>query len=104
VVLVAAGSGYGGKPRPAVVIQSDAFPENDSLTLCLFTSFVADATSARPRVNPSHRNGLNSVSWLMTDKIVTIQRDKIGPHIGRLNVAEMKRLDDAIALFLGLTE
>ena len=52
VWTVTAGSGYGGKPRPAVIIQDDRFDATDSVTICLLTSeptVPAPSTNARER-------------------------------------------------------
>ena len=38
-----AGGDDEGKPHPALVIQSDDFPETDSITVALLTSVVIDA-------------------------------------------------------------
>ena len=43
-VVTVAASGDFGKPRPAVVVQSDAFPpEHASVVVCQMTSALADA-------------------------------------------------------------
>ncbi|MGI0155928.1 MAG: type II toxin-antitoxin system PemK/MazF family toxin, partial [Thermoplasmata archaeon] len=34
----AAGSGYSGKSRPAVVVQDDRFDATNSVTICAFTT------------------------------------------------------------------
>lgn len=47
VVTVAATGDY-GKPRPAVIVQSDAFPEGHaSVVICQLTSDMADAPDFR---------------------------------------------------------
>ena len=43
IVIVAAPGDY-GKPRPAVIVQTDAFPENHaSVVVCQLTSDLVDA-------------------------------------------------------------
>lgn len=96
------GSGYAGKPRPAVVIQDDRFDATDSVTICVFTTDPAEAPLFRLPVTPSPRNGLHDVSSLMVDKITTIRRTKLGERLGRLSREDMVRLDRAIVVFLGL--
>ena len=61
IVTVALASDY-GKPRPAVVIQSDWLDETDSVLVCLFTSTVRDAPIFRLTVEPSPSNGLQAIS------------------------------------------
>ncbi|HEY9085594.1 MAG TPA: type II toxin-antitoxin system PemK/MazF family toxin [Candidatus Tyrphobacter sp.] len=99
---VAAGHDYAGKPRPAVVVQDDAFNALDSVTLCAFTTDATGAPLFRLRVTPSQRNGLRSECRIMVDKIVTVPRSKIGVRIGRLEDEDMVRLNRAIVVFLGL--
>jgi mRNA interferase MazF len=98
----AAGSGYAGKPRPAVVIQDDRFDATDSVTICAFTTDPTEAPLFRLPITPSVQNGLHDVSSLMVDKITTIRRTKLGERVGRLSSEDMVRLDRAIVVFLGL--
>jgi mRNA interferase MazF len=98
----AGGSGYAGKPRPAVVIQDDRFDATDSVTICSFTSDPSDAPLFRLPITPSHGNGLHNASSLMVDKITTIRRTKLGKRVGRLSNEDILRLNRAIVVFLGL--
>ena len=60
VVAVAAAGDY-GKPRPAVIVQSDAFPESHaSVIICQMTSEIAVAMDFRVTVDPSDENGLRA--------------------------------------------
>ena len=53
VVAVAASGDY-GKPRPAVVVQSDSFPDTHaSVIICQMTSSLADAPDFRVTIEPS---------------------------------------------------
>jgi mRNA interferase MazF len=40
---VAGGKGYGGKPRPFVIIHDDSFDATASITICAFTTDETDA-------------------------------------------------------------
>jgi mRNA interferase MazF len=102
IVTVAASGGFGGKPRPAVIVQSDQFDSTLTLTICLFTSDPADAPLFRVAIIPTIENGLVATSWLMTDKIIAVRRTKIGRLIGRLAADDLLRLNRALAVFLGL--
>ncbi len=96
-------SGDDGKPRPAVVVQTDAFPDNhQSVVVCQLTSELASGPVWRVVVQPGSGNGLRVASEIMTDKPVTIRRERIGPAFGRLRPEEMKRLDAALAFVMGL--
>ena len=102
VVTVAVSGDY-GKPRPAVIVQTDAFPSNHaSVVVCQMTSDVQPATDFRVTVAPSDANGLLAVSQVMTDKPVTVRRERIGRRIGRLAATDMARVNVALAFVMGL--
>lgn len=101
IVTVSAPGDY-GKPRPAVVIQSDRLAETDSVLLCLLTSALADAPYYRVGVDPGPATGLRQVSQVMVDKIVTMKRTTCGGPIGRLDQATMLVLNRTLALVIGL--
>jgi mRNA interferase MazF len=101
VVCVAAGS-Y-GKPRPAVIVQSDLFnPTHASVVVCPITSHMVDAPLFRLTLQPNRRNGLRQRSQIMIDKLVAVQRDKIADCIGKLSDRELVAVDRALALWLEL--
>ena len=101
VVTVAAPGDY-GKPRPALVIQSDLFDELPSVTLCLVTSTLRDAPIFRITVDPSPANGLQRVSQIQVDKILTVARERIGAVIGRLDDATLLKVNRSLAVFVGI--
>lgn len=102
IVIVAAAGDY-GKPRPAVVVQTDAFPASHaSVVICQMTSEIADAPDFRITIEPNPSNGLRLRSQIMVDKPVTVRRDRIAQTIGRLDEADIRRLDVAIAFVMGL--
>jgi mRNA interferase MazF len=103
LVIVAAPGDY-GKPRPAVVVQSNAIPESHaSIVICPMTSELAEA-DFRITVEPGPEIGLRVRSQIMADKPVTIRRERIGRQIGRLGAAEVNRLNVALALVMGLAD
>ena len=101
LVTVAAPGDY-GKPRPALVIQSDPFAELPSLTLCLVTSTLRDAPIFRITVEPSAANGLRQISQIQVDKILTVARERVGEAIGRLDNATLLQVDRSLAVFVGI--
>ena len=101
-IWTVSGTGYSGKPRPAVVIQDDAFDATGSITICVFTSDETDAPLFRLLIEPTEANGLRTGSRLMIDKVTTIAKNKLGEKIGRLEDADMLRLNQALMVFLGL--
>jgi len=104
-VVTVAAAGDCGKPRPAVVVQTDAFPENHTcMVICQLTSELVDAPDFRVTIEPSPENGLRLKSQVMADKPVTVRRQRIGQKIGRLGNQDMARLGIALAFVLGLAD
>jgi len=99
---VAGGKSYAGKPRPAVIVQDDSFDATDSITVCAFTTDETEAPLIRLPVAPSARNGLRTACRLMVDKITTVPKSKVGARIGSLDDADVRRLNQAMLVFLGL--
>lgn len=101
VVIVATKGPYSGKPRPAVVVQSDLFnPTHASVTVCLMTTDLKDAPLFRLTVEPSADNGLHKRSQVMVDKVFSAPRDKLGAPIGTLDGTTLGRIDDALRVWL----
>ena len=96
------GNDYAGKPRPVVIVQDDSFDAIDSITVCAFTTAGMDAPLFRLPVLPNERNGLRAICRLMVDKITTVPKTKMGDRVGRLDDADIVRLNQAVFVFLGL--
>ena len=104
VVTVAASGDY-GKPRPAVIVQTDALPaKHASVVVCQMTSDLIDAPDFRVTIDPDEQNGLRTRSQIMADKPVTIRRERVGKKIGSLEAQDLARLDVAIAFVMGLAD
>jgi mRNA interferase MazF len=101
LVTVAIGGDY-GKPRPALVVQADAFAALPSVTVLRLTSEIHAEHLVRVTVPPAPENGLRAPSQIMIDKAVTVPRDRVGPVIGRLDDEVMRTVGQALAAFLGL--
>jgi mRNA interferase MazF len=95
-------SGAYGKPRPALVIQSDLFQKHPSLTILPITSELRPIETFRIAAEPTERNGLRAPSQIMVDKAHTIPRDKAGAPFGKLESRTLTAVDRALAVFLGL--
>jgi mRNA interferase MazF len=101
-VIVATQGDY-GKPRPALVVQSDLFAELPSVVICPLTTMLRDdADQFRLQVEPSGGNGLREVSQIAIDKITVVPATKIGGVIGEADNALLLRVNRALALFLGV--
>jgi mRNA interferase MazF len=104
LVTVAATGDY-GKPRPAVIVETDAFPESHaSIVVCQLTSELSDAQDFRVTIDPSETNGLRASSQIMADKPVTIRRERVGKVIGCLSAEDVRRLNIALAFVMGLAD
>ena len=90
-----------GKPRPALVIQSDLFDEHPSVTILPVTSDLRDTPLFRITVESTSENGLLKTSQVMVDKSQSVPRNKIGKTLGRLDDAALLSVNRALALFLG---
>jgi mRNA interferase MazF len=99
---VAGGPDYAGKPRPAVILQDDAFDATASITICPFTTYTVDAPLMRLPIEPSERNGLRAACQLMIDKVTTVSKKKLERRVGRLSDEDIVRVNRAVVVFLGL--
>ena len=90
-----------GKPRPALVIQSDLFDAHPSVAILPVTSELRDTPLFRIRVNPTELNGLSKPSQVMVDKPQSVARKKVGAVFGRLDDEAMLAVNRALAVFLG---
>ena len=103
VVIVSAPGDF-GKPRPAVIVQSNAIPEGHaSLVICPMTSELVEA-DFRITIEAGPETGLRVRSQVMADKPVAVRRERIGQRIGQLGAAELARLNVALALVMGLAD
>ncbi len=91
-----------GKPRPALVIQSDLFDRHPSLTVLPVTTELREAPLFRLRIEPSPTNGLLKTSEVMIDKVQSVLRDRIGERIGRISDDEIVAVNRALTVFLGI--
>jgi mRNA interferase MazF len=104
IVRVSAPGDY-GKPRPALIIQSDFFnPTHASIIVCLISSDLQDAPLFRVDIAPTPENGLQRRSQIMVDKIVTLRRERTGEAIGRANDQTLRQVERLLMVFLGLSE
>lgn len=93
-----------GKPRPALVIQSDQFSEHATVTVLLVSSGLIDTPLFRVTVHPDAGNGLQKTSQVMVDKAMTVKRDKLGSAFGSASDEVMIEIGRCLALFLGIAK
>ncbi len=68
------------------------------------TSDDTETQVTRVSIKPSVENGLQKPSHLMTDKTTTVLRSKLGRRIGKLDDADLTRLNRAMVVFLGFAD
>src|SRR5580698_5899320 len=90
-----------GKPRPAVIVQSDRYEAMESVTFLPLTSEVLPKQVSRITVAPTAENALRAQSQVMADKCSTLPLTKVGAVFGHLDDTTMGRIDRALAAFLG---
>lgn len=93
-----------GKPRPALVIQSNQFNEHATVTVLPVTSMLVAAPLLRITVQPSTESGLQKPSQVMVDKAMTVKRDKVGPAFGRIDADALVEVERCLAVFLGIAK
>ena len=101
-LVTAVFSGAYGKPRPALIVQSDAFADLPSVTVLPLTTHLQPAPLMRVTVEVDRENGLERRSQAMIDKVTTVPRGKIGHRLGRVDAATMRAIGQALRMFLGI--
>lgn len=104
IVIVSIQGDY-GKPRPAVIVQSDLFNDtHSSIILCPLTSDIQDAPLFRLTIEPNKDNGLTKQSQIMIDKVTALKRERVVQNIGHIDDDSMIKLNRSLALFLGIAQ
>ena len=90
-----------GKPRPALVVQSDLLDdEHPSVAVLPITSHLVPASYLRVDIGPDA--GLLVPLQIQIDKPHTVARGKIGAVIGQVGRDTLTTVDRAMMLFFGL--
>jgi mRNA interferase MazF len=103
LVIVSPPGDY-GKPRPAIVIQSDWLKATDSVLVSLLTSVLVEAPLYRLQIEPNDANGLKAPSQVMVDKIIAMPREKCGNVIGRIDESELIALNHMLSVVIGIAD
>ena len=102
-VVVMVAQGELGRPRPAVIVQTDDLGDTTtSVLVCPITSDVTEKLPIRPIVEANKGNGLRVRSQIMTDKMLAQRRERVRRVIGAIDSETSDRLDSALLLVLGL--
>jgi mRNA interferase MazF len=103
IVVAAARGAYTSKPRPALIVQADAFnATHSSITICPITTDCVDAPLFRITLPPGERTGLVAPSQVMVDKVVSVPRAAIVREVGRCDDTHLELVEDALRVWLGL--
>ncbi|OLP52544.1 hypothetical protein BJF92_02945 [Rhizobium rhizosphaerae] len=101
-VVIAAFPGDVGKPRPAVILQSDLFlPIFSTALACPMTSHLIEAPVLRPLIEPSPENGLGQPSQIMTDKLSPLRKSVIRQKVGQLSAVDLAKVETALLHIMG---
>jgi mRNA interferase MazF len=103
-IVTAVFAGAYGKPRPAVLMQDDAFEALPSATVLPITGDLRDLPVIRIDIGVGPESGLRRPSQVMVDKIQTIPRTRLGQRLGRLDTATPERIEGTLGRFLGLRQ
>lgn len=101
-MTVAGSGGYGGKPRPALIVQADVLAERSTLILLGLTSDWHYQVDWRPLIEPDATNGLERASMVMTDAPIVAPRVKVGSVIGHLSASDMRRVELSLRIVFDL--
>jgi len=90
--------------RPALIVQTDAANLNPKYPN---TIVVAMSTKGKPvpfhiPVQPSSQNGLSKMSYIKTEQLLTISKERLIKRIGVLEKEVMEQVEKAIKLVLDL--
>ena len=101
-LVTIAGQGDFGKPRPALVVQSDLYANHPTVTVLALSSDLKEAPMLRVTVEPNEQNGLRARSQVMIDKAFIYRREKFGEVFGQLDDATMVEINRFMAVFFGI--
>ena len=90
-----------GKPRPALIIQSDQLIRPPP-SRCCGVGHIGGRSPIRTPIEPTPTNGLRKRSQVMVDKAMSVKRDKIGGVIGRLDPEDMLAVTPALAVVFAI--
>lgn len=101
--VLAAVPGDYGKPRLALIVQSNLYNGLPSVALCPLTSDLrGDAPVLRLLVEPNDQNGLLKPSQIAIDKVTTVSVSRLRDTIGKADGALMLQVTRSLAVFLAI--
>jgi len=94
--------GYASKARPVVIVQSDNTTGFDSIILCLLTTYESGHIPTRVHISADSVNGLKKDSYVMTEKIVTVDKSELGERVGVLTHSQQCMIAAQLAVILDI--
>jgi mRNA interferase MazF len=82
-----------GKPRPALILQSDLYSATQSVIVLPLTSTIVDAPFLRVTVEAGKESGLEKRSQIMVEKPHTLLRRKLGKTIGSVDYKTLRMVE-----------
>ena len=94
---------YTSKPRPCLVVQSNAaLPSRSVVTICPLSSTLQGASLIRVPIMPTVQNGLRRTSEVEIDYLQAIAVENVAQAIGSADEEVMARVDEALRRWLDL--
>lgn len=91
------------KTRPAVIIQNDVSNRYSPITVvAAITSQFSDPPYPREVIIQPGKSGLGHASAAILNQIRSVDRNRLIQRIGAVDVATMRRIDEALLISLGL--
>ena len=100
IVLVAP-PGEFGKPRPALILQSDRAFSTGYFTYLPITTDLLRVPNVRIPILPTPANGLRLESEIMVDMVQTASLRRFRPRIGTVDSETLRRVQEALCVHLG---
>src|SRR5207302_8154132 len=90
--------------RPALVIQTDAANTNPRYpnTIVLTVSTKGQPVTSHVEVRPTPSNGLREISFIKTEQVMTISKDRLERQLGLLDPGDLERVAWALRRVLVL--
>jgi mRNA interferase MazF len=95
-------TGLAGKPRPALVIQSENYRSTDTDILALITTTENKQEDLRLFISANDKNGLSQDSYICLDKLMAIPLVNLGQCYGKVSPEIMSQIDQHLVKILGI--
>ena len=90
--------------RPSLILQDDMLNGRDRYTNTIVLAMTRTSRSypSHIQIEPTEQNGLSEISFVMTEQIMTIAKERLLYRRGTLTGAQMDEIEDAILKVTGL--